>query len=96
MSYTFSVKTLTVRLPERLAAEIELESGAAGISKSDVVRQRLEGTPPRGPRTRRAPTFFELASDLIGSVDDEAMPRNLSARRKSYLKKWGYGKNRHR
>lgn len=96
MSYTVSVKTLTVRLPERLAAEIESESAAAGTSKSDVVRQRLEGTPQRGPRTPRVPTFFELASDLIGSVDDEAMPRNLSARRKIYLKKWGYGKNRHR
>ncbi len=90
------MKTITVRLPERLAAEIESESEAAGTSKSDVVRRRLEGTPPHRPHTKRAPTFFELAADLIGSVDDEAIPRDLSARRKSYLKKWGYGKNRHR
>ncbi len=74
----------------------ESESAAAGISKSDVVRRRLEGMAPRHPRIRHAPTFFELAADLIGSVDDEAIPRDLSARRKGYLKKWGYGKNRHR
>lgn len=86
------MKMLTVRLPEAMAAEIESESRAAGISKSDVVRRRLERTALRRPPT---PAFFDLATDLIGSVDDERMPRDLSARRKSYLKKRGYGKSRH-
>jgi Arc/MetJ-type ribon-helix-helix transcriptional regulator len=36
------VKTLTVRLPEPLASEIEAESRRRSISKSDVVRERLE------------------------------------------------------
>lgn len=87
------MKTLTVRLPEALSAEIESESRASGISKSDVVRRRLEGAAsPRPPK----PAFFDLATDLIGSVNDERMPRDLSARRKSYLEKRGYGKNRPR
>lgn len=87
------MKTLTVRLPEAMAAEIESESQAAGISKSDVVRRRLEGAAPRRPI---APTLFELATDLIGSVDDQRLPGDLSARKKSYLKKRGYGKSRYR
>jgi hypothetical protein len=90
------MKTLTVRLPERLAAEIESESRAAGISKSDLVRQRLEGGAPGRSRARGGPTVFELAGDLIGSVDDERLPRDLAARKKGYLRKWGYGKGRPR
>lgn len=87
------MKTITVRLPEAMAAEIESESQAGGISKSDVVRRRLQGSSPRRPPGR---AFFDLASDLIGSVDDERMPRDLSARRKSYLKNRGYGQSRYR
>jgi Ribbon-helix-helix protein, copG family len=90
------VKTITVRLPEGLAAEIESESRAAGVSKSDVVRRRLEGASPRSPRRGRAATFFDLAADLIGGVDDAALPKDLSAHRKLYLRKLGYGQSRHR
>jgi Arc/MetJ-type ribon-helix-helix transcriptional regulator len=43
------MKTLTVRLPEPLVADIEAESRGRKISKSDVVRERLE----RAPRKRR-------------------------------------------
>ena len=62
--YASAMKTLTVRLPETLAAEIEAESRARRLSKSDVVRERLQ----------RAPAMASddpLASirDLIGSVD---------------------------
>jgi Ribbon-helix-helix protein, copG family len=90
------VKILTVRVPEALAADIESESRAAGSSKSDIVRRRLEGAPPSRSRDRKRASFFELAADLIGSVHDETMPRDLSTRRKSYLRKWGYGKSGHR
>lgn len=84
------MKTLTVRLPEALAANIEAESRERHVSKSDVVRERLErasGAAPDDP----------LASirDLIGSVDDD-LPADLSARKKHYLKAMGYGRNRPR
>ena len=85
------MKTLTVRLPEALAAEIESESRSVGISKSDVVRRRLEAAKPRRPAM-----LFDLATDLIGSVDDARVPTDLSSRKKSYLKKLGYGKSRPR
>ena len=82
------MKTLTVRLPEAMAAEIESESRAAGISKSDVVRRRLEGAAPRRPAA-----FFDLATGLIGTVDDARVPVDLSARKKTHLKRRGYGES---
>jgi Arc/MetJ-type ribon-helix-helix transcriptional regulator len=85
------VKTLTVRLPEPLAADIEAESRERKISKSDVVRERLEVAP--GQRRRRTALLHTIA-DLIGSVDD--LPADLSAQKKSYLRATGYGQKRSR
>ena len=82
------MKTLTVRLPEAMAAGIESESRAEGISKSDVVRRRLEASAPP-----RAAALFDLATGLIGSVDHARVPNDLSSRKKSYLKKRGYGRS---
>jgi hypothetical protein len=85
------MKTLTVRLTEALAAEIEAESRDRKISKSDVVRERLERA-PRKPR--RTPPSFAAIADLIGSLD--YLPADLSARYKYYLKTTGYGRRRPR
>jgi Arc/MetJ-type ribon-helix-helix transcriptional regulator len=83
------MKTLTVRLPEPLVADIEAESRGRQISKSDVVRERLQ----RAPRKRQRPASLAAIDDLIGSVD--GLPADLSARKKEYLSKTGYGKKRH-
>jgi Arc/MetJ-type ribon-helix-helix transcriptional regulator len=85
------MKTLTIRLPDPLAAEIEAESRNRKISKSDVVRERLRLL--RGPTQRARAPFHEIA-DLIGSVD--GLPADLSARKKRYLKATGYGQKRPR
>jgi Arc/MetJ-type ribon-helix-helix transcriptional regulator len=84
------MRTLTVRLPEPLAAEIEAESRDRRISKSDVVRERLQ-------RHSAEAACDPLASirDLIGSVKDD-LPADLSARKKHYLKVWNYGRDRSR
>jgi hypothetical protein len=84
------MKTLTVRLPEPLAAEIEAESRARRVSKSDVVRGRL--TRAVGSIIGSQP--LDSIADLIGSV--AALPSGLSARRKHFLKATGYGKMRPR
>jgi Arc/MetJ-type ribon-helix-helix transcriptional regulator len=81
------MKTLTVRLPDELAAQIEAESRARKISKSDVVRDRLALAKPH-----RAPSIDDI-SDLIGSV--EGLPADLSSNIKQYLKA-GYGRKRPR
>jgi Arc/MetJ-type ribon-helix-helix transcriptional regulator len=73
------MKTLTVRLPDPLAAEIEAESRSRRVSKSDVVRERLM-------RAKAEVADDPLASirDLIGSLDRG--PPDLSARKKEYLR----------
>ena len=83
------MKTLTVRLPEPLVADIEAESRGRRISKSDVVRERLRFAP--GPR-RLQDTPFAAIADLVGSVD--GLPVDLSGRKKRYLRTTGYGRKR--
>jgi Arc/MetJ-type ribon-helix-helix transcriptional regulator len=83
------MKTITVRLPESLVAEIEAESRVRKISRSDIVRERLQ----RATNTpRRSSTSLAEIADLIGSV--EGLPADLSARKKTYLTTTGYGKKR--
>jgi len=84
------MKTLTVRLPEPLVADIEAESRGRKISKSDVVRERLE----LAPRKRRRTTPLNAIVDLIGSVEN--LPTDLTARKKQYLRDTGYGQKRPR
>jgi Arc/MetJ-type ribon-helix-helix transcriptional regulator len=85
------MKTLTVRLPEALVAQIEAESRRRKLSKSDVVRERL--TVAEKSRVRR-PHSLDAIADLIGSVD--GLPRDLSSRTKKYLRSTGYGIKRTR
>ncbi len=82
------MKTITVRLPEPLVAEIEAESRMRQMSKSDVVRERLQSAGKSLP-----PASLQGIADLIGSVD--GLPPDLSARKKWYLKSTGYGQKRH-
>ena len=82
------MKSLTVRLPEPLAAAIEAEARVRRISKSDVVRERLErATQAREPGA--AP--YDIA-DLIGSVD--GLPADLGTHKKRYLRATGYGRRK--
>jgi Arc/MetJ-type ribon-helix-helix transcriptional regulator len=85
------MKTLTVRLPEPLAAQIAAESRERQMSKSDVVRERLENGGRRGSR-RTAP--LAGIDDLIGAID--GLPADLSSRKKHYLNATGYGRKRSR
>ena len=87
----FYVKTLTVRLPDSMVAEIEEESRKRKVSKSDIVRARLQSGPRLG---QRRSTMLDSIADLIGSV--EGPPEDLSARMKHYLKSTGYGRKRPR
>ena len=84
------MKTLTVRLPEPLVADIEAESRIRKLSKSDVIRERL--TLAAG--SHRPPSSFSAIADLVGSVD--RLPADLSGRVKSALKATGYGEKRPR
>ncbi len=84
------MKTLTVRLPDTLVAQIEAESRTRKLSKSDVVRERLAA--PSSAPDKRPPTF-EAIAHLVGSV--KGLPADLSANKKKYLNA-GYGRKRSR
>jgi hypothetical protein len=84
------MRSLTLRLPDAMVAEIESEARANGISKSEVVRRRLARA------STRPLTFFDLAADLIGGGDDDRLPSDLSSGKKHYLQSRGYGKRGHR
>jgi hypothetical protein len=73
------MRTLTVRLPDALVTEIERESIARRVSKSDIVRGRLAGT----DRPRNGGGMLESIADIVGSV--EGLPPKLSAGKKRYL-----------
>jgi Arc/MetJ-type ribon-helix-helix transcriptional regulator len=85
------MKTLTVRLPESIVAEIDAESRKRKVSKSDIVRERLQAGRRAG--RLRSPALDSIA-DLIGSV--EGLPADLSARTKAYLRTTLYGRKRPR
>ena len=84
------MKSLTVRVPDALAAEIEAESRGRKVPKSDVVRERLS----LSQRAKRVRPALAGIGDLVGSVD--GLPPDLSARKKLYLKATGYGQKRPR
>jgi Arc/MetJ-type ribon-helix-helix transcriptional regulator len=75
------MKTLTIRLPDALIMEIEHESQSRRVSKSDVVRERLQ---PRR-EVREGGSMRALAGDLLGSV--RGLPIDLSSHKKTYLAK---------
>lgn len=84
------MKTLTVRLPDALVSQIEVELRRRKLSKSDIVRERLSNP---AASTRGSATLDAIA-DLIGSVD--GLPTDLSANKKKYLRITGYGRKRPR
>ena len=80
MSYIHRVKSLTIRLPDALIAEIEHESRERRVSKSDVVRERL--TAPPSPRARHP------LADILAEIDRQPPavgPRRDAARDKKRL-----------
>jgi hypothetical protein len=65
------MKSLTIRLPDSLVAELESESRARRVSKSDVVRERLS-------QPRRAPAAGSMSA-LIGDILEESWAAKVPA-----------------
>lgn len=79
------MKTLSLKLPETLDAELTAVAAQRGESKSTLVRRALENYLSRGHKASRT-SFLVHAKDLIGSLQG---PPDLSVN-KDYLR--GYGK----
>ncbi len=80
-----SLRTITVKLQDRLIAEIEVVARAHRVSRSVVVRERLEqADPPRG-------SVWERMQDLV--IEEDRAPADLASN-KTRLR--GYGRSRPR
>ena len=80
------MKTLTVRLPEALVAQIEAESRRRKLSKSDVVRERLRkptGVAPGATSTR------ELIGDILEASWKARVPVGPPRFRSAHKQKLG-------
>jgi hypothetical protein len=83
--YLRTVKTLVLRIPDELAAELEATAERLNVTQSEVARQRLAvRSGPAPPRDG-----YLLIADLVGTVDDGSSDR--SRRKKHYLRITGYG-----
>jgi hypothetical protein len=85
------MQTIVLRIPDELAAEIEAEARRSNSTKSAVARARLEAG--KGGTTA-SNSGFDLIGDLVGA--EIGGPRDISARKKAYLKKTGYGREKRR
>ncbi len=81
------LKTVTVKVEDRLLAELEAEASARGVSRSDVVRERLER--PRSAKGRIEGSLWDRMKDLV--IHDPRAPADLSSN-KDHMD--GYGESR--
>jgi hypothetical protein len=84
------MKSMTVRLPDRVITEIEEDAQKRGVLKSDIVREWVEQIAPQ-----KTDPLADIRH-LIGAIKDDTLPPDLSARTKHYLRAWGYGRKRSR
>jgi len=79
-----SVKTLTIKVPEELAAKLEIVAMRRGRSKAALVRAAIEDI-VKAEETEASLSCLELARDLKGCV---AGPEDLSYSEK-YFREYG-------
>jgi metal-responsive CopG/Arc/MetJ family transcriptional regulator len=80
------MKTIAVKVPEDLLARLDAVGKRRSMNRSSLVRKALQRF-LEGDAHNRAPTFTEVAGDLIGAVKNG--PRDLSYAPR-HMK--GYGK----
>ena len=69
------MRTISLKLPDDLMAELEREARARGVTKSMLVRESLKTALRRRPPGRAA-SCYDLARDLAGSA--KGLPRDLA------------------
>jgi len=82
------MRTLTIKFPDFLFAEVERTAKARKITKSEIVRERVEaGATAASGETPGA--IWKRITDMAGDCD--TIPRDFSANKKKYLRQWGFG-----
>lgn len=69
------MRTISLKLPDKLLAQLNAEAKARRVTKSLLVRESLETT-LRKEASTTAPSCFDLARDLAGVVEN--LPRDLA------------------
>lgn len=66
------MRTVTVKLPEELAARLEKRAQRLGVSKSIVLRNSLERELRENDAVEEKPSMYDLVKDDLGCVDSGA------------------------
>ena len=83
--YSWSMQTISLRLPEALLRQLESEARVRRVTKSHLVRTSLEKTLAE-PKAGKGASCYDLAHDLAGKV--KGLPKDL-ATNPTYLKGFG-------
>jgi hypothetical protein len=79
------MRTISLKLPERLIVRLEQEAKTRRVTRSRLMRDSLEKAllePSKG----KGPSCYDLAADLIGSI--KGLPKDLATNPK-YMKGFG-------
>jgi len=83
------MKTLSVKVPDALFAEIASAAETRRVPKSEIVRERLAGKPATDSVNKTS--LWSRMEDLV--IQDDRLPVDLSSNKKHLA---NYGKRRHR
>ena len=83
------MKTLTIKVPESVFAEIANAAKIRKVSKSEIVRERLVGGLPG--QTQATASLWSRMEDLV--LQEDQLPADLSSNKKHMA---SYGKKRSR
>jgi hypothetical protein len=81
------MKTLTIKVPDVLFAEIASAAQIRKVPKSEIVRERLAGKPVAAKANKGS--LWSRMEDLV--IHSDSLPTDLSSN-KTHMK--GYGKKR--
>jgi predicted transcriptional regulator len=79
------MRTISLKLPEDLVADLQREAKARRVTKSALVRESVEAA-LRRRSLRGAASCYDLARDLAGAV--KGLPHDLASNPK-YMKGFG-------
>lgn len=79
------MKSISLKLPSEVSAELDRACRQGGQTKSEIVRAALDNYLSRVRKGRQPASALQLAGDLAGSSTG---PRDLSTKRK-YMEDYG-------
>ena len=73
--YHADMRTISLKLPDDLLAQLEVESRARRVTKSSLIRESLTRVPYEQASARKA-SCYDVAADLAGTV--KGLPEDLA------------------